>query len=95
MVLAIHSNALYLFEPKSRSRAGGQMYMAGKEEIPINGAVLNISQIILGAIFINVKTTISMRQTVIKLGHRQPRTATAHALLTTKILPKALKAMDM
>jgi len=44
MVLAIHSNALYLSKPKSRSRAGGHMFMAGNEEIPINnGAVLNIS----------------------------------------------------
>jgi hypothetical protein len=113
MVLAIHSDASYLSEPKSRSRAGGHMFMAGKDKIPINnGAVLNILQIIravmssaaeaeLGALFINAKTAVSMRQTLIKLGHPQPRTpiqtdnATAHALLTNKILPKALKAMDM
>jgi hypothetical protein len=113
MVLAIHSNASYLSEPKSRSRAGGHMFMAGKDEIPIdNGAVLNISQIIraimssaaeaeLGALFINAKTAVSIRQTLIELGHPQPCTpiqtdnATAHTLLTNKILPKALKAMDM
>jgi len=113
MVLAIHSNASYLSKPKSRSRAGGHMFIAGKDEIPINnGAVLNISQIIravmssameaeLGALFINAKTAVSMRKTLIKLGHPQPRTpmqtdnATAHALLTNKILPKAIKAMDM
>ena len=77
--------------------------MAGKDEIPINnGAVLNISQIIravmssaaeaeLGALFINAKTAVSMRTTLIELGHPQPRTpmqtdnATAHALLTNKI----------
>ncbi len=47
MVLAIHSNALYLSKPKARSQAGGHMLMAGKEEILFNnGAVLNISQII-------------------------------------------------
>jgi hypothetical protein len=47
MVLAIHSNALYLSEPKARIQAGGHMFIAGKEEIPFNnGAVLNISQII-------------------------------------------------
>ena len=87
--------------------------MAGKDEIPINnGAVLNILQIIravmssaaeaeLGALFINAKTAVSMRTTLIELGHPQPRTpmqtdnATAHALLTNKILTKALKAMDM
>jgi hypothetical protein len=89
------------------------MFMAGNEDIPINnGAVLNISQIIkavmssaaeaeLGALFINAKTAVSMRQTLEELGHPQPRTpiqtdnSTAHALLTNKILPKALKAMDM
>jgi hypothetical protein len=55
----------------------------------------------LGALFINAKTAISMQQTLIELSHPQPRTllqtdnATAHALLTKKILPNALKAMDM
>ncbi len=113
MKLAIHSNASYLSEPKAHSRAGGHMFMAGTEEIPINnGAVLNILQIIkavmssaveaeLGALFINAKTVVSMQRTLRELGHPQPRTPiqtnnpTAHALLTNKILPKALKAMDM
>jgi hypothetical protein len=84
--LAIHSDASYLSEPKARSRAGGHMFMAGSEEIPINnGAVLNISQIIkavmssaaeaeLGALFINAKTAVSMRQTLEEMGHPQPRT---------------------
>ena len=89
------------------------MFMAGKENIPRNnGAVLNISQIIkavmssaaeaeLGALFINAKTAVSMRQTLVELGHPQPLTpmqtdnSTANALLTNKIMPKALKAMDM
>ena len=65
MRLAIHSNTLYLSEPKARSRAGGYMFKAGNEDIPINnGAVLNLLQIIkavmslaaeakLGALFIN------------------------------------------
>jgi hypothetical protein len=110
MKLAIHSNSSYLLEPKARSRAGGHMFMACTEDIPINnGAVLNISQIIkavmssateakLGALFINAKTALSMRQTLAEMGHPQPRTpiqtdnSTAHALLTNKILPKALKA---
>jgi hypothetical protein len=47
VVLAIHINALYLSKPKSCSRAGGHMFMAGKDDIPFNnGAVLNILQII-------------------------------------------------
>ena len=47
MVLAIHSNASYLSEPKSPSRVGEHMFMAGKDDIPFNnGAILNILQII-------------------------------------------------
>ncbi len=113
MKLAIHSDASYLSEPKARSRAGGHMFMAGSEDIPINnGAVLNILQIIrsvmssaaeaeLGALFINAKAAVSMRQTLEEMGHPQPLTpiktdnSTAHALLTNRIRPKALKAMDM
>ncbi len=55
----------------------------------------------LGALFINAKMVVSMQRTLEELGHPQPRTpiqtnnSTAHALLTNKILPKALKAMDM
>jgi hypothetical protein len=62
------------------------MFMAGKEEIPINnGAVLNILQIIkavmlsvaeaeLPALFINTKAAVSMHQTLEELGHPQTRT---------------------
>jgi hypothetical protein len=55
----------------------------------------------LDAIFINTKTAISMHQALMELGYPQPCTpmqtnnATAHALLTNKILPKALKAMNV
>jgi hypothetical protein len=86
MVLAIHSDASYLSEPGARSRAGGHMFTAGQEEIPLNnGAVLNVSQIIklgmslaaeaeLGALFINAKTAVPMRKTLEELGHPQPPT---------------------
>ena len=65
MVLAIHSDAYYLSESKTRSRAVGHWFMAGNEEIPANnGVVMNVLQIIkavmssaaeaeLGALFIN------------------------------------------
>ncbi len=86
MILAIHSDASYLSEPKAQSRVGGHMFMAGDDEIPINsGAVLNISQIIksvmssaaeaeFGALLINAKTAVSMRTTLEELGHPQTRT---------------------
>jgi hypothetical protein len=113
MKLVIHSDASYLLEPKACSRAGGNMFMASTEEIPINnGVVLNILQIIkavmssaaeaeLGVLFIYAKTAVSIQRPLKELGHPQPRTpiqtdnSTTHALLTNKILPKALKAMDM
>jgi hypothetical protein len=113
MILAIHSDASYLSEPKAQSQAGGHMFMAWDDKIPINnGAVLNTSQIIksvmssaaeaeLGALLIKAKTAVSMRTMLKELGHPQAQTpiwtanSTAHALLTNKILPKALKAMDM
>jgi hypothetical protein len=113
MILAIHSNASYLSEPKTQSRAGGHMFMAGYDKLPINnGAILNILQIIksvlssaaeaeLAALFINAKTAVSMRTMLEESGHPQTQTlmqtnnSTAHALLTNKILPKVLKAMDM
>jgi hypothetical protein len=72
MRFAIHSNALYLYEPKAQDRASSHMLMAGTENIPINnGAVLNILQRIravmslaveakLGALFISAKIVVSM-----------------------------------
>jgi hypothetical protein len=55
----------------------------------------------LGALFINAKMAVSMQCTLKEMGHPQTHTptqtnnSTAHALLTNKIMPKALKAMDM
>jgi hypothetical protein len=55
----------------------------------------------LGALFINAKTAVSMRHTLEEMGHPQTHAtiqtdnSTAHALLTNKIMPKALNAMDM
>ena len=47
MVLAAHSDAFYLTEPKARSRAGGHFFMSNNAENPANnGAVLTIAQII-------------------------------------------------
>jgi hypothetical protein len=81
MILAIHSNASYLSEPKAQSQADGHMFMAGDDKIPINnGTVLSILQVIksvmssaaeaeLAALFINAKIVVSMRTTLKELGH--------------------------
>jgi hypothetical protein len=75
MVLAIHSDASYLSEPKARSRAGGHFFMSADDvDPPNNGAVLNVSKVIkavmssaaeaeLGALFYNVKIAVPMRKT--------------------------------
>ena len=43
MVLAIHSDASYLSEPKARSRAGGHFFMSSDRQVPPNnGAVLTL-----------------------------------------------------
>ncbi len=65
MILAVHSDAGYLNECKSRSRAGGHFYLSSNETYPPNnGAILDIAKVIdavmssaaeaeLGALFIN------------------------------------------
>jgi hypothetical protein len=86
MVLAIHSDASYLSEPKARSRAGGHFFMS--EDVadpPDNGAVHIVAKIIkavmssaaeaeLGGLFINAKTAVPIRKTLEELGHKQPPT---------------------
>ena len=74
MILAVHSDASHLTEPKSRSRAGGHLYLVeeAEEEDPANGPVHNIAQIIrnvmtsaadakIGALFVNSRFAISAR----------------------------------
>ena len=86
MILALHSDASYLSEPKARSRAGGHFFLSENEEDPANnGAVLNTAQIIkavmssaaeaeLGAMFINAREAVPCRKTLEEMGHKQPRT---------------------
>jgi hypothetical protein len=46
-VLAVHSDASYLSEPSARSRVGGHFFCsADVDNLPNNGAILNISKIL-------------------------------------------------
>ncbi len=70
MILAVHSDAGYCNETKSRSRAGGHFFLSHNVDIPPNnGAILTVATIIkavmssaaeaeLGAIFINAKEAV-------------------------------------
>ena len=63
MVLAVHSDASYLSEPKARSRAGGHMFMSSHDEIPTNnGAILNISKIIRAVMSSAAEAELGARQ---------------------------------
>jgi hypothetical protein len=100
MVLAIHSDASYLSEPKSRSRAGGHFFLSKNgSNPPNNGAVLNVAKVIKA---VRTRRTIHQcknRSSDAQNARRtQPPTttnSTAYGVINNKIQPKATKAMDM
>jgi hypothetical protein len=86
MILAVHSDASYLSEPKARSRAGGHFFLsAAVDAPPNNGAILNIAHIIkhvmasateaeLAALYIVAREAVYIRIILDELGHKQPAT---------------------
>ena len=86
MILAVHSDASYLSEPKARSRAGGHFFLSSNSDIPgNNGAILNIAHIIrhvmssateaeLAALYIMAREAVYIRIILEELGHKQPKT---------------------
>jgi hypothetical protein len=113
MVLAVHSDASYLSEAAARSRVGGHFFCSQDTDDPSNnGAVLNISKILkavmssaaeaeLGALYINAREAIPIRQLLTEMGHKQPKTpietdnSTAFGVVNNNIQPRRTKAMDM
>ena len=86
MILALHSDASYLTEPNSRSRAAGHFYLTKDNDKDIdNGAVLTLSKIIkhvmssaseaeVAALYYNCKAAIPLRIALEEMGHPQPKT---------------------
>ncbi len=85
MVLAVHSDASYLSEPKARSRAGGHFFLSSDTTIPPNnGTVKNIAHIIKNVmssatkaereLYIMVCEALYIRIILEELGHKQPPT---------------------
>ena len=79
---------------------------------PNNGAIENIAKVIdsvvssaaeaeLGALFINAREAVHLRQILVEMGHPQPKTpvqtdnSTAEGFINSKIQPKRTKSMDM
>ncbi len=86
MILVVHSDASYLNERKSQSRAGGHFYLSNDVPYPPNNdAILNIAKVIdvvvssaaeaeLGALFMNAKEAVYLQRILAKMGHPQPKT---------------------
>ena len=85
MMLDIHSDASYLSESESKSRAAGHFFLGKKNESFNNGAIITISKIIKHvmssaseaetvAIFYNCKAALPLRVSLEEMGHEQPRT---------------------
>ena len=84
MVLAVHSNASYLSEPKACSRASGHFFLSSNTTVPPNNwAILNIAHIIknvmslateaeLAGLFIIAHKAVYIRIILKELGHKQP-----------------------
>jgi hypothetical protein len=113
MILQVHSDAGYANEKRARSRAGGHFFLSNNSSsAPNNCAILTMSTIFkavmssaaeaeLGALFLNAKETVFIRQILTKMGHPQPRTpiqtdnTTAEAVVNNRIQPKRLKSMGI
>ena len=86
MLLALHSDASYLSEPQSKSRAGGHHYLTRlNDEHFDNGAVLTLSKIVkhvmssaseaeTAALFYNCKAAAPLRVALEEMGHPQNKT---------------------
>jgi hypothetical protein len=86
MVLAAHSSASYLSEPKARSRAGSHFFLSSNADVPPNnGAILNIAHIIknvmasatkaeLAALYITAPEAVYICIILMELGHMQTAT---------------------
>jgi hypothetical protein len=85
MVLAAHSDASYLTEPNSRSRAGAHIFLTEEDPIPRqNGPVQTISQVIkyvmasaaeaeLAALYTTAREMIPLRNALEEMGWPQPK----------------------
>jgi hypothetical protein len=103
MILAVHSDAGYCNEKKLHCRAGGHFFLSNGDEFPPNnGAILTVVTIIkgvmssvveaeLGALYLNAKEAVYIRQILTRMGHPQPKTpiqtdnSTAEGVVNNKI----------
>jgi hypothetical protein len=107
MTLAVHTDALYLSEHNTRSRASAHFYLTNKgDEKFNNGAILNFAIIIKNVMFLasevyySCKLAVLIRTALEKMGDMHPPTPvttdniTAQGLTIGTMTPKASKSMD-
>jgi hypothetical protein len=95
-------------QKKARSRAGGHFFFSNNEpDPPNNGAILtnattlSAAQAEIGALYLNAREAVYLRQILIEMRHPQLPTpiqtdnTTAEGVINHKIQPKRTKAMDM
>ena len=85
MILAAHSDASYLSEPKSRSRAGAHIFVSENDPVPRpNGPILTIATTIkfvmasaaeaeLSALYLAAREMVPLRNTLAEMGWPQPK----------------------
>ena len=85
MVLSAHSDASFLMEIDSRSRAGAQLFLSEADPTPrLNRPVLTIFQIMkyvmastaeakLGALYLTAREMIPLRHALDEMGWKQPK----------------------
>ncbi len=113
MILSVHSNAGYCNEKKEQSQAGDHFYFSNNNPTPPNNnANLTIASIIknvmslvaeaeLGALYLNAKETVYLRQILREMRHPRPPTpfqtdnTTVEGVVNNIVQPKHTKAMDM
>ena len=108
IILQAHSNKGYANEKRARSRTGGHFFLLSNySSNPNNCAVMTIEMIIkavvslateaeLGALFLNAKEVVFIRQILTKMSHPQPRTPIQTDNMTVETAVNSrFKAMDM
>ena len=114
MILKVHSDASYLSEPKAKSRFAGHFYLGSPplHHTTNNGAIHTTASILknvvssaseaeYGALYMNAKAAVSLRQALIDMGHKQPPTPmqtdndTATGIANQTIKQKHSKTIDM
>ena len=83
MILTVESDASYLVEPKSRSKAAGCFYLGNKDGKFFNGPIFIVAKVIkevmasaseaaCGGLFMNAQESVPIRNALIEIVHIQP-----------------------